>query len=255
MCIRKLTENDIVKIESPKPTTFLSSTVDGHVRIIHISYTSWDNCMVADINPITNDVLIFSDDDKNTIVSSFTGHNCQITGYIELEPIGCNWEIIEHCKNIIKSSHDQAKDEKNSYLLYNLLLHIQSVRYNYVYFNACEISDVRLIVKKINQLHLAYFTDIAIKLRQRCYCGITNNLDRRMEEHREKDFNIYENKVFAIVCRNNVIAVDAERLLSTNYATCKQSILHNGDANNTSLAGNGAEEDTCIVYLLMPIPF
>ncbi|EEC95403.1 hypothetical protein PRABACTJOHN_03215 [Parabacteroides johnsonii DSM 18315] len=255
MRISKLAENDITKIESPKPTTFLTSNADGHVRIIHISYISWDNCIVADINLVTNDILICSDNDKKTIVSSFTGHNCQIAGYRELEPIGCNWEIIGHCENIIKSSLNQAKDEKNYYLLYNLLLHIQSIRYKYVYFKAYEISDAQLIVKKIDQLYLTYFTDIAIKLRQRCYCGITNNLDRRMEEHREKDFAIYQDKVYAIVCMNSTIAAEAERLLSTNYVTCKKAILQDSDANDASSAGNGADEDTCIVYLLMPISF
>lgn len=255
MQISKLTENDIIKIESPKPTTFLASNADGYVRIIHISYTSWDNCMVADVNLATDVVQIFSDNDKRAIISSFTGHNCQITGYRELEPTGCNLKIIGHCENIIKSSLYQAKDEKDSYFLYNLLLHIQSVRYNYLYFKAYEISDAQLIAKKINQLHLTYFTDIAIKLRQRCYCGITNNLDRRMEEHREKDFAIYQDKVYAIVCMNSTIASEVERLLSANYATCKKAILQDSDANDTSSAGNGAEEDSCIVYLLMPIPF
>ena len=253
MCISKLTENDIVKINSPKPTTFLSSDTDSHVRIIHISYTSWDNCIVADIDLVTNDVLIFSDNDKRAIVSLFTGHNCQITGYKELEPIGCNLEIIGHCEDVIKGVLNQAEDDK-SYGLYNLLLHIQSVRYNYEYFKAYEISDVQLIIKKINQLYSMHFEGITNHNRKNCYCGITNNLDRRMEEHREKDFAIYQNKVYAIVCMNSTIAVEAECLLSTNYATCKQSILQDGDAN-TSLAGNGAKEDTCIVYLLMPIPF
>ena len=254
MQISKPIENDIAKIGSPKPITFLASNTDGRVRIIHISYTSKNLGMVADIDLAANKVALFSPDDARTFISTFIGYNGKIDGYRELETSGCDLSFIVHCEEIVKGALEQAKGPE-SYSLYNLLLHIQSIRYNYVYFKAYEISDTQLIVKKINQFHLTYFTDIAIKLRQRCYCGITNNLDRRMEEHREKDFAIYQDKVYAIVCMNSTIAAEAERLLSATYATCKKAILQDSDANDTSSAGNGVEEDSCIVYLLMPIPF
>ena len=74
-----------------------------------------------------------------------------------------------------------------------------------------------------------------------------------MQEHRDKDFGIYEDKVYAIVCRNNKIAAQTEYLLSANYSISKSSILSND--NDAFPAGNGAARDTCIVYLLMPFNF
>ena len=252
MQISKLTERDIVKIESLKPTTFLLSNTDGFVRIIHISYKSKDLGMVADIDLAVNKVALFSQDDARTFISTFIGYNGKIDGYRELETSGCDLSFITHCEGIVKDVLEQANGQDN-YPLYNLLLHIQSIRYNYEYFRADIITDAQTIVKKIDQLYFVYFAALSGNNRSRCYCGITNNLDRRMQEHRDKDFGIYDNKVFAIVCMNNKIAAQAEYLLSANYSISKSSILSND--NDASSAGNGAEQDTCIVYLLMPANF
>jgi len=252
MQISKPTENDIAKIGSPKPITFLASNTDGRVRVIHISYTSKDLSMVADIDLATNKVALLPQNDARTFISVFIGHNCKIDGYRELETSGCDLSFIAHCEEIVKGALEQAKGPE-SYSLYNLLLHIQSIRYNYEYFHADIIADAQTIVKKINQLYYVYFAALSGNNRSRCYCGITNNLDRRMQEHRDKDFGIYDDKVFAIVCRNNKIAAQVEYLLSANYSISKSSIQSND--NDTSSAGNGAEQDTCIVYLLMPTNF
>lgn len=253
MQISEATENDIAKIGSPKPITFLASNADGRVRVIHISYTSKNLSMVADIDLATNKVALSPQDDARTFISVFIGHNCNmIDGYRELETSGCDLSFITHCEEIVKDVLKQTNGQEN-YPLYNLLLHIQSIRYNYVYFSADIITDAQTIVKKIDQLYYMYFTNLTENSRSRCYCGITNNLDRRMQEHRDKDFGIYDDKVFAIVCRNNKITAEAEYLLSANYSISKSSILSND--NGASSAGNGAAQDTCIVYLLMPVNF
>ena len=253
MQISKPTENDIAKIDSPKPITFLASNADGCVRVIHISYTSKDLSMVADIDLATNKVARLPQDDARTFISVFIGHNCKIDGYRELETSGCDLSFIVHCEEIVKGALEQTKGPE-SYPLYNLLLHIQSIRYNYEYFHADIIADAQTIVKKIDQLYYVHFAALSGNNRSRCYCGITNNLDRRMQEHRDKNFGIYDDKVFAIVCRNHKIAAQAEFLLSANYSISKSSILSN-DNNDASSAGNGVEQDTCIIYLLMPTNF
>lgn len=252
MQISKPTENDIAKIDSPKPITFLASNLDGRVRVIHISYTSKDLGMVADIDLAVNKVALFAPDDARTFISTFIGYNGKIDGYRELETSGCDLSFITHCEGIVKDVLEQTNGQDYC-LLYNLLLHIQSIRYNYEYFRADIITDAQTIVKKIDQLYFVYFAAISENNRSRCYCGITNNLDRRMQEHRDKDFGIYEDKVYAIVCRNNKIAAQAEYLLSANYSISKSSILSND--NDAFPAGNGAARDTCIVYLLMPFNF
>ncbi len=249
MQISKPTENDIAKFDSLKPTTFLASNTDRRVRVIHISYTSKDLSMVADIDLAANKVTLFSPDDARTFISTFIGYNGKIKGYRELETSGCDLSFITHCEEIVKDVLKQTNGQEN-YPLYNLLLHIQSIRYNYEYFSADIITDAHTIVKKIDQLYYMYFTTLTGNNRRRCYCGITNNLDRRMQEHRDKDFGIYDDKVFAIVCGNYKIAAEAENLLSANYSISKSSTLSTG--NGASSAGNGAVQDTCIVYLLMP---
>ena len=208
--------------------------------------------MVADIDLAANKVALFPQDNVRTFISTFIGYNGQIDGYRELKTSGCDLSFIVRCEEIVKGVLEQTKGQE-SYPLYNLLLHIQSIRYNYEYFQADIITDAQTIVKKINQLYYLHFITLTGNNRSRCYCGITNNLDCRMQEHRDKDFGIYDDKVFAIVCRNNKIAAQAEYLLSANYTISKSSILSND--NNASSAGNGAEQDTCIVYLLMPINF
>ena len=252
MQISKPTENDIAKINSPKPTTFLASNTDSSIRVIHISYTSKDLGMVADIDLAANKVALFSPDDARTFISTFIGYNGKIEGYRELETSGCDLSFIMHCEEIVIDVLKQTNGREN-YPLYNLLLHIQSIRYDYEYFCADIITDAQTIVKKVDQLYYMYFITLTRNNRSRCYCGITNNLDRRMQEHRDKDFGIYDDKVFAVVCRNNKIAAEAEYLLSANYSISKSSTLSTG--NDASSAGNGAVQDTRIVYLLMPVNF
>ena len=81
MQISKPTENDIAKFDSLKPTTFLASNTDRRVRVIHISYTSKDLSMVADIDLAANKVTLFSPDDARTFISTFIGYNGKIKGY------------------------------------------------------------------------------------------------------------------------------------------------------------------------------
>ena len=208
--------------------------------------------MVADIDLAANKVTLFSPDDARTFISTFIGYNGKIEGYRELETSGCDLSFNTNCEEVVKDVLKQTHGQEN-YPLYNLLLHVQSIRYNYEYFHADIIADAQTIVKKIDQLYYVYFATLSGNNRSRCYCGITNNLDRRMQEHRDKDFGIYDNKVFAVVCRNNKIAAEAENLLSANYSISKSSTLNTG--NDASSAGNGAAQDTCIVYLLMPVNF
>lgn len=241
---------DIQEIRNPKPTTFLIADSSIIVRIIYISYPSKDKDMVADINLASKSVLIYDASDTRSIISSFIGYNCAIPHYRELQTTGCDLEIIHHCEEIVANNLNEAGEERK-YLYNNMLQHIRSIQYNYVYYDAQHVSDVQIIVNKINQLYLMHFVDLTEKNRQKCYCGITNNLDRRMEEHRNRDFNIYGNEVHAIVCMNSNIAICAERLLSADYSTNKVSVIGRNDID-TSSAGNGAEQDTCIVYLLMP---
>ena len=70
-----------------------------------------------------------------------------------------------------------------------------------------------------------------------CYCGITNDLDIRMQQHREEDFEIEGNRVLAWVCATCAVAKEVEKLAENDYDIGKKS-------------GTGGKNDSTIVYLL-----
>ena len=74
--------------------------------------------------------------------------------------------------------------------------------------------------------------------RSNLYCGITNDIERRMTEHNDNDFQIEDNRIFACKCENSKIAKEVERLMcNKNYDTGKNP-------------KSGGCDDSVYVYLL-----
>ena len=72
------------------------------------------------------------------------------------------------------------------------------------------------------------------------YCGITNDIDIRMQQHRNNDFNIVRNQVGAWLCRDVECATEVERRMGEfGY-----------DIGRGNKAGNGANDDSRYVYIL-----
>lgn len=109
--------------------------------------------------------------------------------------------------------------------------------------NQYTYTDVNLlskneIVELIEQNMLIDFKSGDLK--KSFYCGITNDVDIRMEQHRTNDFSIADERVCAYVCANVEVAKQVERLLGeAGY-----------DIGGQNAAGNGAAETSCIVYFL-----
>ena len=77
-------------------------------------------------------------------------------------------------------------------------------------------------------------------LKKSFYCGITNDVDIRMEQLRTCNFSIVDERVCAYVCANVEVAKQVERLLGeAGY-----------DIGGQYAAGNGAADSACIVYFL-----
>ena len=73
------------------------------------------------------------------------------------------------------------------------------------------------------------------------YCGITNDIERRMKEHTDNDFQIEGNRIFACKCDNTEIAKEVERLMS----------IKNYDTGRNPKAGGC--DDTVYVYLFKKV--
>lgn len=113
------------------------------------------------------------------------------------------------------------------------------MEHNYNVKDATSYS-IDLIVKLVNNQYLSYFNFNEDKTKDDYYCGITNNLDKRMDEHRRNDFEIVEDKVFAWNCKNVEVAAEVEKRLG------KLGF----DIGDTNTHGNGCAENSTLVYLL-----
>ena len=113
------------------------------------------------------------------------------------------------------------------------------MEHNYKVKDATSFS-IDLIVKLVNNQYLSCFNFNEDKTKDDYYCGITNNLDKRMDEHRRNDFEIVEDKVFAWNCKNVEVAAEVEKRLG------KLGF----DIGDTNTLGNGCAENSTLVYLL-----
>ena len=113
------------------------------------------------------------------------------------------------------------------------------MEHNYKVKDATSFS-IDQIVDLVNNQYLLYFNFNEDKTKDDYYCGITNNLDKRMEEHRRNDFEIVEDKVFAWNCENVDVAAEVEKRLGELGF----------DIGDTKTLGNGCVESSTIVYLL-----
>lgn len=115
------------------------------------------------------------------------------------------------------------------------------MKYNYVYVDATKLSKELIVKLVVEKYHEIFKHD---DNKSNYYCGITNDLDRRMEEHRHDDFSIVDDKVFAWNCSSAKVAAEVEKNLE------KLGF----DIGNTDTTGNGGSVDSSIVYLLKKGP-
>ena len=114
---------------------------------------------------------------------------------------------------------------------------ISELCYDYSYIDATKYS-VNMIKEGIDFIFESCYDPGELK--NSFYCGITNDLDIRMQQHRERDFEIVDDKVYAWVCAIAPVAAEVENLAgNAGY-----------DIGETNNIGNGGEEDSIIVYLL-----
>lgn len=209
------------------------------VRVLYISNTGWEKTMMADIDLHNEKVnLIMGKDSKNRKqISDF--HSTiypQFESFRRLSLTGCDLSIINHAEKVIRKVIYENKEKAYEYI--NLLYHVEAAHYNYTYTDAEDWSAYKIRDSIRNYVNTVLY-DIGDN-KNAFYCGITNDIDIRMQQHRDNDFNIVGNKVGAWLCRYAECATEVERLMGEfGY-----------DIGKGEKAGNGANDDSRYVYIL-----
>lgn len=221
-----------------KPITYWYDKKDCNiVYVLYQSFSDWDKVLLGKIQLQKETLVIYCDtkEDESFISSFMTdAYSPKTVSYLQMGNGGNDNQIKKHIHDIIVNV---SKVEPQNYDVKQLLLHIESDKYQYTY------TDVKLlskneIVELIEQNMLIDFKSGDLK--KSFYCGITNDVDIRMEQHRTSNFSIVDERVCAYVCANVEVAKQVERLLGeAGY-----------DIGGQNAAGNGAAESSCIVYFL-----
>lgn len=221
-----------------KPISYWYDKKDCNiVYVLYQSFSDWDKVLLGKIQLQKETLVIYCDtkEDESFISSFMTdAYSPKTVSYLQMGNGGNDNQIKKHIHDIIVNV---SKVEPQNYDVRQLLLHIESDKHQYTY------TDVKLlskneIVELIKQNMLIDFKSGDLK--KSFYCGITNDVDIRMEQHRTSNFSIVDERVCAYVCANVEVAKQVERLLGeAGY-----------DIGGQNAAGNGAAESSCIVYFL-----
>lgn len=219
-------------------TLWLDTPNANIVRVLYISNTGWDKTMMADIDLRNEKVnlIMGKDIESRKPISLFQTTMYVQTGFRRLSLTGCDLSIINHAEEVIRSVIEE--NQENAYEFINLKYHVEAVHYNYYYTDAkhCLAKDIRDSIR--NYVNTVLY-DIGDN-KNAFYCGITNDIDIRMQQHRDNDFNIVGNQVGAWLCRNAECATEVEKLMGEfGY-----------DIGKGEKAGNGANDDSRYVYIL-----
>lgn len=221
-----------------KPISYWYDKKDCNiVYVLYQSFSDWNKVLLSKIQLQEESLVIYcgTKEDKSFISSFMTdAYSPKTVSYLQMGNGGNDNQIKKHIHDIIDNV---SKVVLQDYDVKQLLLHIESDKYQYTY------TDVKLlskneIVELIEQNMLIDFKSGDLK--KSFYCGITNDVDIRMEQHRTGNFSIADERVCAYVCANVEVAKQVERLLGeAGY-----------DIGGQNAAGNGATETSCIVYFL-----
>lgn len=221
-----------------KPISYWYDKKDCNiVYVLYQSFSDWNKVLLSKIQLQEASLVIYcgTTEDKSFISSFMTdAYSPKTVSYLQMGNGGNDNQIKKHIHDIIVNV---SKDEPQDYDVKQLLLHIESDNYQYTYTDVNLLSKNE-IVELIEQNMLIDFESGDFK--KSFYCGITNDVDIRMEQHRTSNFSIADERVCAYVCANVEVAKQVERLLGeAGY-----------DIGGQNAAGNGAAETSCIVYFL-----
>lgn len=228
---------EISKLDNPI-SYWLDNKDTNVVYVLYMSFTTWDKTMLAKINLLEESLHVYCGDNEEDkgIISSFMeeAYNSESSTYSQIGNGYNDTQIQKHAHDIIVNVNRKDPQEVN---IKQLFLHIESDKYQYVYTDV-KVLSAEEIVELIEQNMLQYF--VYGDMKKSFYCGITNDVDTRMEQHRANDFSIVDERVCAYVCANVDVAKQVEGLLGE----------HGYDIGGRNAAGNGVTDTSYIVYFL-----
>ncbi|WP_295423537.1 hypothetical protein [uncultured Prevotella sp.] len=225
-----------------KPLSYWLDQNDNNVYYVlyNSSYVLWDNVLLGKINTSEGNIpVVYNYENTNgkSIIHSF------ITDTLSQNPVKYkqlddslknNKQIKEHINAIISNEN---KNSPNNLEIKQLLLHIKSDSCSYSYANVeyMSVDEIVSMIKQDIQKQFRSANDL-----KSLYCGITNDIDLRMEQHRINDFSIVDGQVYAYVCANAIVA---KRVL--------YKLEKNGyNIGEQNAKGNVAVQAQFIVYIL-----
>lgn len=226
---------DIIRLDKPL-SYWLDNQNNNIAYVLYKSFTTWDKTLLAKIQLREEalDVYCGDSEENRKRISSFQteAFSPKPIRYLHIGNNGN--QIKKHVYEIVANIGNNNPQEFN---VKQLFLHIVSDNYQYSYTNV-EALKTEEIETLIEQHTLIDFKSGDLK--KSFYCGITNDVDIRMEQHRTSDFSIVDERVGAYVCANVEVAKQVEGLLGdAGY-----------DIGGPNAAGNGAAETSRVVYFL-----
>lgn len=209
------------------PTSSFWQHANGRtVRMCYLSPVSWEHTMMADIDLHSGDIKeIFSRDENNRLL--IAKFNLDVLSgdstFRRLSLTGNDLSNICEARNIIEKHGNQYA---------KLQAHVTAILdYDYRYRDASY-----LLKGEIKKEILATFeAEVNHDAKQAFYCGTTSDLDLKMEYHRQNDFDIAGNRVYAWICASVPTADNIRKWASEEGFDTRCNKMYYLDNRNTTI--------------------
>lgn len=209
-------------------------STDSTIWILYSSPVSWDYTIMAQISLVNDEVHIFKGDNHESRhkISELINNNKELR---KLSLTGCDLGII---KSAIDALDKVNECEGIYYDVLNLKNHIRSenllfdAQINHGLGRSLNKDEIVSLIETYRNM----YCDSASQ--DRCYAGITGDLDIRMEQHQNDEQNKPQGIGLGVLCCTTKMAIEVELELHT--------MGYRGGTNNI---GNGAGDNSCIVYI------
>lgn len=166
-----------------KPISYWSDNKNENVfYVLYQSFTTWDKTLLGVIKLHEESLDIYNGESKEgrEFISSFMteAYSPISVRYLYVGDSYKNHQIKKHLHDIVTNI---SNDNSQKNMVKQLLLHMESDDYQYTYTDVKGISAEE-IAKLMEQHRYIYFK--SENLNKSFYCGITNDVDIRMDQHR-----------------------------------------------------------------------